>query len=156
MNPRQAYNEAHPEYLGWQMDWPLFVKSPVLRTTNKVFKRGDYFPWAEMQLDPQKVSHLYNQKIVYHDANLAVNEGLGDRIGEISGTKLRNLAQMLNNELKKKHSATEEDFKRKRCRISSIPDTQRRFIRQFLSKNPYMNDYFLSIRDTYITKKAEE
>lgn len=156
MNQRQAMNSAHPEYLGWQMDWPLYVKSPVLRTSNKVFARGDYFPWAEMQLDPHKVFSLYQTGIVHHDARKATEEGHGDRLGEINGRDLTSLVGLLNNDLKKKHTATEEEFKRKRCRQSSIPDTQRRFIRQFLSKNPYMTDYFLETREMYLKKPVEK
>lgn len=155
MNQKVAMNLCHPEYLGWQMDWPLYVKCPILRVYDKVFKRGDYFPWSEMQVSPEKVSTLYKSKLVYHDATKTQSEGYGDRLGEIGGKNLNSLAALLNQELKKKHTANETDFKRKRCRQSTIADTQRRFIRQFLSKNPYMVDYFLEVRDQFIVKKAE-
>jgi hypothetical protein len=148
--------EAHPEYLGWQIDWPLYVKAPMINMRNKVFKKGDYFPWSEMQVEPHRIAQLYRQKLVYHNAQLAQNDGKGDRLGEMSQDAMKKLAQMLNTELKKNHCATEEEFKKKRCRMSVVKDTQRRFIRQFLAKNPYMNDYFLSIRDMYIPKKVEE
>lgn len=152
---RTLTNEAHPEYLGWQVDWPLYVKVPVLTTQGKVYKRGDYFPWAEIQVDPKKVSQMYRQKLVYHNDNFAKQDGHGDRLGEMNAQQLKSLAQMLNTELRKKHCATEEDFKRKRCRFSTIKDTQRRFLRQFLAKNPYIHEYFMSIRDSYITKTVE-
>lgn len=147
---------SHPRYLGWQMDWPIYVKVPVLNVRNKVFKRGDYFPWAEMQLDPERIATMYLQGMLYHNEEKAKTDGHGDRLGEMSLDAMKKLAQMLNTELRKKHCATEEDFKRKRCRVSAIAETQRRFIRQFLAKNPYINDYFLSIRDNYIVKKVEE
>lgn len=156
MNRKIEMNKAHPSYLGWQIDWPLYVKAPMLTTKGKVFKRGDYFPWAEMQLDPVRIAAMYKQGSLHHNATIATEEGHGDRLGEISGKKLHALGQALNVELKKKHCATEEEFKRKRCRASAQSDTQRRYIRQFLSKNPYMTDYFLSIREHYITKSPSE
>lgn len=155
MNSRTARNEAHPEYLGWQLDWPLYVKAPVLTIQGKVFKKGDYFPWSEMSADASKIAALYRQRLVHHDANKAKEDGTGDRLGEINGRDLKSLAGLLNHHLKKNHCATEEEFKRRRCRQSSIADTQRRFIRQFLSKNPYMSDYFLEVREPYLKKKVE-
>lgn len=156
MNYKIEMNKAHPSYLGWQVDWPLYVKGPMLTARGKVFKRGDYFPWAEMQFDPVRIAAMYKQGLLHHNATISEQEGHGDRLGEITGKKLYSLANMLNVEMKKKHCATEEEFKRKRCRVSTVADTQRRFIRQFLSKNPYMHDYFVSIREDYITKVIEE
>jgi hypothetical protein len=155
-NQRTLMNEAHPEYLGWQADWPLYVKAPMLTIKGKVFKKGDYFPWAEMQVEGKRVAQMYRQKLVYHNANFAKADGHGDRLGEMTTQKLRSVVGLLNNELKKNHCATEEEFKKKRCRQSVNAETQRRFIRQFLSKNPYMNDYFMSIRDDFITKVVEK
>lgn len=152
---RTRMNEAHPEYLGWQMDWPLYVKAPVLTVKGKVYKRGDYFPWTELNLDPAKIAALYRTKQVYHNANFAQEDGTGDRLGEMTQPQLRSIVGLLNTKLKKDHCATEEDFKKKRCRQSNSLDTQRRFIRQFLSKNPYMTDYFKELRDSYITKVVE-
>jgi hypothetical protein len=153
---RTLMNEAHPEYLGWQIDWPLYVKVPVLNVQGKVYSKGDYLPWAELKLDPSKIAQMYRQKMVYHNSNFAKEDGYGDRLGEIKNTNLRGLVQMMNHHLKKEHCATEEEFKKKRCRQSNVGDTQRRFIRQFLAKNPYMSDYFLSIRDNYIVKVIDE
>jgi hypothetical protein len=149
---RTLMNEAHPEYLGWQIDWPLYVKVPVLNVQGKVYSKGDYLPWAELKLDPSKIAQMYRQKMVYHNANFTKEEGYGDRLGEMSNHNLQSVVNLMNTELKKKHCSTDEEFKRKRCRKSTIGDTQRRFIRQFLAKNPYMTDYFLSIRDRHITK----
>lgn len=158
MTVRSERNEAHPEYLGWQMDWPLYVKSPVLTVGTKVFRRGDYLPWAEMNLDPKKISRLYATKQVHHDAKSAKEDGLGDRLGEMSQHQLRSLVQQMNYKLRKDHCAREEDFKKRRCRQSSNLDTQRRFVRQFLSKSPYMGDYFIELRDQILksTPRVEE
>jgi len=156
MNHKIAMNNAHPSYLGWQIDWPLYVKSPILKAQGKVYKKHDYFPWAELSLDPAKVAAMYKQGLLNHDAVKSKEEGQGDRLGEMTADNLKKLANNLNTKMKKEHSATEEEFKRKRCRMSSLPDHQRRYIRQFLSKNPYMTDYFLSIRDNYITKYTKE
>lgn len=145
-------NEAHPRYLGFQLDWPVYVKCPVLVMQGKTYKRGDYFPWSEVQADPEKVASMYQQKLIHHDQNKTKDEGFGDRLGEMSGSGLKSLVGLMNNHLKKNHCASEEEFKRKRCRQSSILDTQRRFVRQFLAKNPYMTDFFLENRDDFITK----
>lgn len=154
---RSLMAEAHPEYLGWQVDWPLYVRVPMLKIKNKVFKKNDHFPWAEMGADPKKVAQLYKQRMVHHNATLTTERGEGDRLGEMSIRGLRSLAQMLNTKLKKEHVSSEEEFKRKRCRMSaSNADTQRRYIRQFLNKNPYMGDYFLEIRDQFIVKVVEK
>lgn len=156
MNSRQTYNEAHPDYLGWQADWPLFVKSPILKVDTKVFKRGDYFPWAEMNLEAHKIAHMYTQKMVYHDATKAKETGEGDRLGEINNRDLRSIVNLMNTELKKSHCATEQEFKKRRCRQSNVVDTQRRFIRQFLSRNPYMGEYFLSVRERFLDKNTPQ
>lgn len=148
-------DKAHPTYLGWQMDWPLYVKVPFLTMFTKTYHRGDYFPWSEVQADPEKIAVMYRQGMLYHDAYKAVEDGAGDRLGEISGRDLTSITGLLNTELKKKHCATETEFKRKRCRSSSLPDVQRRYIRQFLAKNPYMGDYFKEIREMYIKKPVE-
>lgn len=155
MTSKTQQNTAHPEYLGWQMDWPLYVKAPLVVVAGRTYSKGDYFPWAESNFEPDKIARMYSQKLLHHDAPRATEEGHGDRLGEMSTGKLHDLVSMLNDNLKKEHCATEAQFKQKRCRKSSIVDTQRRFIRQFLSKNPYMSDYFLSIRDNYISKTGE-
>ena len=154
MKPRQMQNEAHPDYLGWQMDWPLFVKSPILRVNNKVFSRGDYFPWAEMKIEAKKVAHFYNRKLVHHNAIKATETGEGDRLGEMSQRQIKTLVLRMNTEMKKVHCATEEQFKRLRCRQSTVLDTQRRYVRQFLARNPYMSDFFIENRND-ILKEPE-
>lgn len=146
----------HPSYLGWQMDWPLYVKAPMLNIQGRVYKKGDYFPWAEVNADPERIATMYKNGMLYHNQDKAVEDGLGDRLGEMSGNRLKALVTLLNSELKKKHCATEDEFKRKRCRVSTIADTQRRFIRQFLAKNPYMNDFFHSVRDQFIVQVLED
>lgn len=155
MKPRQLQEQAHPSFLGWQMDWPVFVKTPVLTVSGKVFKRGDYFPWSELQVDPSRVALMYNQKLLNHDANKVQENGLGDRLGEINGRDLKSLVHLLNTDMRKNHCATEEEFKRKRCRQSAKPETQRIYLRQFLNKNPYMSEAFLKYRESYLDKKVE-
>lgn len=155
MNKRVALNAAHPEYLGFQIDWPVFVKAPVLRVGGRVYKKNDVLPWAQLGVDPAKVAQLYRRKYIIHDNTRAVEESLGDRLGEMSQKNLHRLATLMNDHFKKKHCATAQEFKQKRCRASNNEETQRRYIRQFLYKNPSMSDFFLENREHFITKVIE-
>ena len=45
----------HPTYLGWQVEWPVFIKRPLM-ADSKTWKQGDYFNWFERGIDADKVA----------------------------------------------------------------------------------------------------
>jgi len=50
----------HPTYLGWQVDWPVFIKLPV-SANGKNWKRGEHFNWLEQGIDQDKVATSTNE-----------------------------------------------------------------------------------------------
>jgi hypothetical protein len=58
-------------------------------------------------------------------------------LGEMTTQKLRSVVgQLMNNELKKKHCSTEEEFKKKRCRQSVNAETPTAFHPTVLEQEP--------------------
>ena len=45
----------HPIYLGWQVDWPLFVKIPFC-SGGRNWIRGEEFKWAELGVEEPTVA----------------------------------------------------------------------------------------------------
>ena len=109
----------HPTWLGFQMDWPVFVKHPF-DAANVSWTRGHHFNWQENKV--------------------------GDRLSEMNAEQLYTLVGLLNSEVKKRTSSAEE-LKNKRCRQSKIDDKQRGLIRSFLRKNPWITEDFYKFRD---------
>jgi len=136
----------HPTYLGWQVDWPVFIKQPVL-ANGKNWKRGDHFNWMERGLLQDKVATLYTSGYLYHNAELEVQTKVGDRLSELSGKKLETLVNLMNAEVKSRTSSASE-FSAKKCKKSKIDDKQRGLIRRFLNSNHWISDDFYRIRDT--------
>ena len=89
----------HPSYLGWQVDWPVFIKMPVT-ADNRDWKRGDHFNWLERGLHQDKVAILYASGYLYHNEELVVQTKVGDRLSEFSGKQLELLVNLLNSEVK--------------------------------------------------------
>jgi len=145
---------AHPSYLGFQVDWPVFVKIPF-QSANKFWKRGDAFPWAEMNLDQKAVATLYASGYIYHNPELEKETKVGDRLGEMTSKELKRLVIQLN-DIVKKRTTTAEEYKQKRCRQSTIPDKQRGLIRRFLRANAYIVEDFYRIRDDIIELSGKE
>ena len=135
----------HPTYLGWQMDWPVFVKMPVTADGTN-WKRGDHFNWAERGLAQDKVAILYATGYIYHNSELEVQAKVGDRLSELSGKQLDTLVTLLNVEVKKRTSSTAE-FNVKKCKKSKIDDKQRGLIRRFLNNSAWITEDFYTIRD---------
>ena len=53
---------THPQYLGWQIDWPVFVKIPF-----SGYQQGDHFDWVAKNVDPARVAQLYSTGQIYHN-----------------------------------------------------------------------------------------
>ena len=135
----------HPTYLGWQVDWPVFIKMPLL-ADNTNWKRGDHFNWAERGIDQDKVATLYASGYIHHNKDLEVQTKVGDRLSELAGKELETLVNLLNVEVNKRTSSKAE-FESKKCKKSKVDDKQRGLIRRFLNVNRWITEDFYEIRD---------
>lgn len=138
----------HPHYLGWQVDWPVFVKMS-LSADGKQWKRGEHFNWLERSMDADKVALLYASGYLHHNKELEVQAKVGDRLSEMNGNQLKTLVNLINTEVKKRTSSTNE-FENKRCKQSTIDDKQRGLIRRFLVGNKWIQEDFYTMRDTIL------
>lgn len=138
----------HPTYLGWQVDWPVFVKVPVT-ADGKNWKRGEYFNWFEREIKQDAVAILYATGYLYHNKELEVQNKVGDRLHELDGKQLDALVNLLNAEVKKRTTSTSE-FESKKCKKSKIDDKQRGLIRRFLNSNNWITEDFYAFRDKII------
>ena len=135
----------HPTYLGWQVDWPVFIKMPV-SANGKNWKRGEHFNWLEQSIDQDKVAILYATGYLYHNKELEVQSKVGDRLSEFSGNQLETLVNLLNAVVKDRTSSTNE-YNIKKCKKSKIDDKQRGLIRRFLNNSAWITEDFYRIRD---------
>ena len=135
----------HPTYLGWQVEWPVFIKRPLM-ADSKTWKQGDYFNWFERDIDPDTVATLYVSGYIHHNKELEVQTKVGDRLSELAGKQLDTLVNLLNAEVKKRTSSTSE-FETKKCKKSKLDDKQRGLIRRFLNSNSWVIEDFYNIRD---------
>lgn len=139
----------HPSYLGFQLDWPVFVKIPFV-ADGKQLKQGEHFNWVGMHnITEEKVVILYSSGYLYHNRELEVQNKVGDRLSEMNGPKLDNLVNLLNVVVKERTSSTTE-FERKRCKKSKLDDKQRGLIRRFLNANHWATEDFYRIRDNIL------
>jgi len=135
----------HPTHLGWQVDWPVFVKLPLL-ADSKNWKRGEHFNWLERGMQQDKIATLYASGYLYHNTELEVQSKVGDRLSELAGKELETLVNLLNAEVKSRTSSTAE-FEAKKCKKSKIDDKQRGLVRRFLNSNRWVTEDFYEIRD---------
>ena len=135
----------HPRYLGFQVDWPVFIKIPFT-ADGKQWKKSEHFNWAERGIETKNAATLYAQGFIYHNTELAKANKVGDRLGEMSKDDLYSLVVQLNNIVKKQTTTTKE-FNNKKCKQSKIEDKQRGLIRRFLNHNPWITEEYYEIRD---------
>ena len=138
----------HPRYLGWQVDWPIFVKVPFT-ADGKYWKKSEHFNWAERNLEMKDVASLYAQGFVYHNTELNKANKVGDRLSEMNAEDLKSVVTQLNAIVKDRTSSNQE-FNNKKCKQSKIEDKQRGLIRRFLNHNPWITEDFYTIRDTIL------
>jgi len=135
----------HPRYLGWQVDWPVFVKMPF-SADGKHWKRREHFNWAERNLETKDIASLYAQGFIYHNTELAKENKVGLRLDEMNKEALKRLVTQLNAIVKDRTASTQE-FNNKRCNQSKIEDKQRGLLRRWLNRNPWIMDDFYHLRD---------
>lgn len=140
----------HPRYLGWQVDWPVFVKVPF-DANAKRWKYAQHFPWAELSMDQAKVATLYASGFLYHNEELEKQTKVGDRLNELAGVQLKSLVNLLNQEVKSR-TTSKVEFDKKRCRQSTIDDKQRGLIRRFLNNNNWITEDFYRFRDEILAE----
>jgi len=140
--------DMHPVYLGWQVDWPLFVKIPF-SSGGKNWTKGEEFKWAELGVEQDRVAKLYSISYVHHNPALEKQNKVGDRLHEMNEDQLKKLVNLLNAELKSRTVST-RDYNEKRCRQSRIADKQRGLIRRFLYSNKWCEEVYYDIRDNIL------
>ena len=137
---------THPNYLGWQMDWPVFVKIPF-----SGYEQGDHFDWVAKDVDPARVAQLYSTGQIYHNKELEKQTKVGDRLEEMSNSDLESLVRQLNLEVKKRTNSTNE-YTSKKCKQSKVEAKQRALLRSFLRNNRWIEEDFFTIRDSILDK----
>jgi hypothetical protein len=141
----------HPSYLGWQLDWPVFVKVPFV-SEGRTLKKGEHFNWIGMHhVTEEAVATLYAAGYIHHNRELEVQNKVGDRLSEMNGQKLASLVNLLNAEVKARTSSTTE-FEKKRCKKSTLDNKQRALIRRFLLSNHWIQEDFYRIRDQLLSE----
>jgi hypothetical protein len=135
----------HPSHLGFQVDWPVFVKKPFTGS-GKIWKQGDHFNWLELGIEEAKVALLYDYGTIYHNSELVIINKVGDRLNEMGNSQLATLVNLLNAVVKERTSSSSE-LQRLKCKKSTIDSKQRGLIRRFLNNNAWASEDFYSIRD---------
>jgi hypothetical protein len=138
-------NNMHPTYLGWQVDWPVFVKVPF-SADNREWQKQDHFNWLNRNISEAAVSQLYNSGFLYHNKELEKQTKVGDRLEEMGSEELYSLVTLLNSQVKARTNSTAE-FTSKKCKQSKVDMKQRGMIRSFLRDNRWIEDYFYETRD---------
>ena len=131
----------HPYYLGWQIDWPLFVKVPFGE-----YERGEHYDWVKKDIDPSRVASLYLTGHLYHNKELEKETKVGDRLDEMTASQLQTLVNLLNAEVKTRSNSASE-YTSKKVKFSKIEGKQRAFVRSFLRHNRWIEDKFYEFRD---------
>lgn len=139
---------THPRYLGWQIDWPLFVKIPFT-ADGEEWEQGEHFNWLNRNIDPSAVCRLYDTGLLYHNKELEVETKVGDRLNEMSTAQLDRLVTLLNAEVKSRTNSVTE-YTAKKCKQSKIDDKQRGLVRSFLRNNRWVEDKFYELRDSIL------
>lgn len=132
---------THPNYLGWQLDWPVFVKIPF-----SGYEKGEHFDWLTKNVDPARVAQLYSTGHIYHNKELEKEVKVGDRLEELDSSQLETLVGLLNAEVKSRTNSTNE-YTAKKCKQSKIDSKQRGLLRSFLRNNRWIEDKFFEVRD---------
>jgi hypothetical protein len=139
----------HPTYLGWQIDWPLFVKRPF-SACGKPWKVGEHFNWhTQLGVKDAQIAHLYNSGFVHHCPPRESENRVGDRLGEMSIQQLQSLIRQVN-AIVKNTCTSQDEFARKKIKQSKLPDKQRGLVRTWLRNNSWVLEDYYKIRDTIL------
>ena len=150
----KANANMHPTYLGFQIDWPVFVKTPF-SSGNRNWTKGEEYKWAELGFDQAAVARLYATNFIHHNPALEAQNKVGDRLHEMSSSQLHSLVIQLNSELKSR-TVSQKDFDKNRCRQSKIDAKQRGLIRRWLYSNQWSEEFYYDLRDRILGDKPKE
>lgn len=132
------------EKIPFQYDRDLYVKTPLgLNLGGKKYKRGEYIPWRELNMDLQKMEVLYNSGQVYHNETFAVKRAeskRGDGLEEMTLIELYALKDKLNKQVDLYYK-TDKKKRMMKCPKSTLKDRQIAHIRRWRSLNPKVEDY---------------
>ena len=146
--------DMHPTYLGWQVDWPLFVKIPF-SSGGRNWTKGEEFKWAELSVEQDRVAKLYSISYVHHNPALEAQNKVGDRLHEMNSSQLHSLVIQLNAELKSR-TVSQKDYDKNRCRQSKIDNKQRGLIRRWLYSNKWSEEIYYDLRDKILGEVPQE
>lgn len=140
---------VHPPHLGWQVDWPVFVKRPF-SAFGKPWRTGEEFNW-QLQVGAQedKIAQLYKSGYIQHNRDLEVTTKVGDRLSELNSEQLLSLVKLVNKEVQSRTSTTKE-YNDKKIKQSRVDDKQRGLIRAWLNRNNWMLEDYYRIRDSIL------
>ena len=140
---------VHPSHLGWQVDWPVFVKR-AFSAFGKPWKIEEEFNW-QLQVGAQedKIAQLYKSGYIYHNRDLEVTTKVGDRLSELNSEQLLSLVKLVNKEVQSRTSTTKE-YNDKKIKQSRLDDKQRGLIRAWLNRNNWMLEDYYRIRDSIL------
>jgi len=147
---------THPNYLGWQVDWPLFVKVPF-DSNGRTLKQGEHFNWLNpsRHIDETTVAMLYATGKVHHNKDLEKQSKVGDRLEEFNSEGLMSLVKLLNSKVKERTNSTTE-FTSKKCKQSTLDHKQRGQIRSFLRNNRWIEEDFYKIRENLLDNSSND
>lgn len=152
MKPRSQHEYFHPTYLGWQVDWPLFVKMPFT-AFGKYWAKGEHFNWhTQHGAQADKVAQLYGAGMVHHNPTREKEEKVGDRLYEFDAEDFKSICRLTNDKIKK-ITTTQQEFNRKKVKQSTLVDKQRGLIRSWLRNNPSLVEHYYEARDFVLAEK---
>jgi hypothetical protein len=146
-------SDKHPSYLGFQLDWPVFVKVPFT-SGGRNWTKGQEYKWAELGFDQAAVARLYDSNFIHHNPTLEKQNKTGDRLHEMSPAQLHSLVTQLNAELKSR-TVSQKDYDKNRCRQSKIAAKQRGLIRRWLYSNQWSEQVYYDLRDKILGETPE-
>lgn len=146
--------EIHPIYLGWQIDWPIFIKIPFT-SGGRSWVKGEEYKWMNHGFDQSAVAKLYSIGYVHHNPALEAQNKVGDRLHEMDAAQLKTLVRLLNVELKDRTVST-KDYEIKRLRQSAIPAKQRGLIRGWMYSNKWSEEIYYTLRDKVLGEKPTD
>ena len=152
MLARKDQEYLHPPYLGWQVDWPLFVKMPFT-AFGKYWKKGEHFNWhTQHGADETKIAQLYGAGFVHHNRAKEKEEKVGDRLYELHSDDFLTLIRLANYQIEKV-TANKNEFNRKKIKQSKILDKQRGLIRSWKANNPSLMHIYQDALKATLDKK---
>lgn len=151
---RQKAEYIHPRWLGWQMDWPVFVKTPFT-AFGKYWKKGQYFEWQrEVDPNPEQIAQLYAAGFIHHNPTREIEEKLGDRLHEMDREDFKSAIGLMNHKIKSQCS-TDAQFNKNKIKQSTVLEKQMALVRSWVRNHPSLKEEWEAIRDEVLETKTK-